>query len=186
MELYIKNMVCNRCKMVVQNELEKLGLHPISVQLGVVILSEHDIPEDKTLALSDALQKFGFEVLLDRKLQQVEQIKTAIIELVHYESTPLNVNLSTYLSDKLNVNYATLSAIFSETVGLTIERYFIEQKIEKTKELLTYGEKTLSEIAYQLNYSSVAHLSAQFKKIAGVTPSAYKVQHQQRRTIDEV
>ncbi len=187
MELYIKNMVCNRCKMVVQTELTKLGLHPISVQLGVVELAENTIEATKQMELEQTLQRFGFEVLLDKKRQIVEQIKTAIIELVHYTTEALKVNLSIYLSEKLAVSYASLSATFSEVEGVTIEKYFIQQKIEKAKELLTYGEISLSEIAYLLNYSSVAHLSAQFKKISGETPSSYKIaHHQNRKTIDEV
>lgn len=187
MELYIKNMVCNRCKMVVQTELEKLGLHPISVQLGVVNISEKAIDQSKYLELSSTLQRFGFELLLDKNKQLVEQIKTAIIELVHYATAVLSVNLSTYLSEKLNLGYANLSATFSEMEGVTIERYFIQQKIEKVKELLSYGEKTLSEIAYLLDYSSVAHLSAQFKKITGETTSTYKLAHlQNRKAIDQI
>lgn len=173
--------------MVVQTELEKLGLHPISVQLGSVELAENTINAIKYEELIAALEQFGFELLLDKKRQQVEQIKIAIIELVHYATAALNVNLSVYLSEKLNLGYANLSATFSETEGVTIERYFIEQKIEKVKELLTYGEKSLSEIAYILNYSSVAHLSAQFRKVSGETTSTYKAAHlQKRKTIDEV
>lgn len=187
MELYIKNMVCNRCKMVVQTELTKLGLHPISVQLGIVELTENSIAESKYQELAQMLQRFGFELLLDKKKQVIEQIKTTIIDLVHYTTDPLNVNLSTYLSEKLALSYANLSATFSEIEGVTIEKYFIQQKIEKVKELLTYDEKSLSEIAYLLDYSSVAHLSAQFKKISGETPSSYKLaHHQKRKTIDEV
>jgi len=172
--------------MVVQSELTKLGLHPISVELGRVELSEDTLNDVERSALKDVLERFGFELLVDRKRQQVEQVKTTIIELVHYNTTAINVNLSAYLSEKLNLNYATLSATFSELEGVTIERYFIEQKVEKAKELLTYGEKSLSEIAYALDYSSVAHLSAQFKKITGETPTHYKMHYQRRKTIDEV
>ena len=187
MQLYIKNMVCNRCKMVVQAELIKLGLHPILVQLGRVEISEKMIESLKYLELAQVLQQFGFELLLDRKKQTVEQIKTAIIELVHYTTVALKVNLSIYLIEKLALGYANLSATFSDMEGVTIERYFIQQKIEKVKELLTYDEKSLSEIAYLLDYSSVAHLSTQFKKITGETPSSYKLAHFQiRKTIDEV
>ncbi|RYG21744.1 MAG: AraC family transcriptional regulator [Chitinophagaceae bacterium] len=186
MELYIKNMVCNRCKMVVQGELLKLGLHPIAVDLGRVELAEKTLTNVEQDKLVEVLERFGFELLVDKKRQQSEQIKTTIIELVHYKTTAINVNLSTYLSEKLQVSYSTLSATFSEMEGVTIERYFIEQKIEKAKELLTYGEKSLSEIAYTLGYSSVAHLSAQFKKVAGETPTYYRTHYQNRRTIDEV
>ena len=186
MELYIKNMVCNRCKMVVQTELAKLGLHPVSVQLGVVVLAESTIDLFKQKEIADSLQSFGFEILLDKKRQVVEQVKTVIIELVHH-SEALKVNLSIFLSEKLGLSYASLSTTFSEMEGVTIEKYFIQQKIEKAKELLTYGEISLSEIAYLLNYSSVAHLSTQFKKISGETPSSYKLAHHHgRKTIDEV
>jgi YesN/AraC family two-component response regulator len=179
-------MVCNRCKMVVREELIKLGLHPVSVELGKVQLEKELLSDVEHNTVAMMLQRFGFELLIDKKRQQVEQVKTTIIELVHYKTTSINVNVSTYLSEKLNFSYSTLSATFSELEGLTIERYFIEQKIEKAKELLTYGEKSLSEIAHTLGYSSVAHLSAQFKKIAGETPTHYKTYYRVRKTIDEV
>ncbi|MFD0940378.1 helix-turn-helix domain-containing protein [Pedobacter boryungensis] len=187
MKLYIKNMVCNRCKMVVKTEFEKLGFNPISVQLGEVELVQDQLSNAQNETIKGALSKFGFELLLDKKKQLIEQIKTAIIELVHYQNEPLKSNLSDYLSKKLNAEYAYLSAIFSEMEQNTIEKYFIQQKIEKAKELLTYGEHSLSEIAFQLNYSSVAHLSAQFKKISGQTPSQYKQNHDLgRKTLDEI
>jgi AraC-like DNA-binding protein len=187
MRLYIKNMVCNRCKMVVKAELTNLGLNPICVQLGEVEIAEENLSEVKIKAINLALSKFGFERLTDQKKQIVEQIKTTIIELVHYPTVPIKINLSAYLSEKLNIAYPSLSATFSETEGYTIEHYFIQQKIEKVKELLTYGEKTLSEIAYILSYSSVAHLSAQFKKISGETPSDYKKSNNlDRKSLDEV
>lgn len=187
MQLYIKNMVCNRCKMVVQAELEQLGLNPVNVQLGEVELSQECLTDEQTTAIASALGRFGFELLSDKKKQMVEQIKTAIIEHVHYATEPLKVNFSDYLSQKLGIEYGTLSAVFSETERNTIEKYIIQQKIEKVKELLTYGESSLSEIAYLLNYSSVAHLSTQFKKISGQTPSAYKQsQTATRKTLDEI
>ena len=186
MNLHIKNMVCNRCKMVVKAELENLGFNPISVELGEVLLSENISVDDK-LKIAEKLNHFGFELLEDRKTQIAEQIKTAIINLVHYSKEPLKINLSTYLSHQINQDYNQLSAIFSEVENQTIEKYFIAQKIEKAKEMLTYGELTLSEIAYQLNYSSVAHLSAQFKKVTDLTPSAYKKQtFDKRKTLDEI
>ncbi|RDC56834.1 AraC family transcriptional regulator [Pedobacter chinensis] len=186
MNLHIKNMVCNRCKMVVKAELEKLGFNPVSVELGKVLLTETISADDK-ITIGRSLKSFGFELLEDKKTQIAEQIKTAIINLVHYTDEPLKINLSSYLSEKLNLEYAQLSAVFSEVENQTIEKYFIAQKIEKAKEMLTYGELTLSEIAYQLNYSSVAHLSAQFKKVAGLTPSNYKAQSKDsRKTLDEI
>jgi len=186
MNLHIKNMVCNRCKMVVEAELEKLGFNPVLVELGEVSLAENISVNDK-IKIAEKLNQFGFELLEDRKTQIAEQIKTSIINLVHYTKEPLKVNLSAYLSEQINLEYTHLSTIFSEVENQTIEKYFIAQKIEKAKEMLTYGELTLSEIAYQLNYSSVAHLSAQFKKVTGSTPSVFKLEKLERRkTLDEI
>lgn len=186
MNLLIKNMVCNRCKMVVKAELEKLGLNPISVELGEVVLAGQ-ITADEKVKIGESLKPFGFELLEDKKTQTAEQIKTAIINLVHYSKVPLKINLSAYLSEQLKLEYPQLSLIFSEVEKQTIEKYFIAQKIEKAKEMLTYGELTLSEIAYQLNYSSVAHLSTQFKKVTSLTPSAYKAKTtSERKTLDEI
>lgn len=186
MNLHIKNMVCNRCKMVVKAELEKLGFNPVSVELGTVSIKENISPDDK-IKISNQLKSFGFELLEDKKTQIAEQIKTSIINLVHYSKEPLKINLSAYLSEQINLEYPQLSSIFSEVENQTIEKYFIAQKIEKAKEMLTYGELTLSEIAYQLNYSSVAHLSAQFKKVSALTPSAYKAEtSDKRKTLDEI
>lgn len=186
MELHIKNMVCNRCKMVVKAELEKLGFNPIRVELGEVVLPEN-ISQEEKIKIEKHLSLFGFALLEDKKTQIAEQIKTSIINLVHYLKDPLKINLSTYLSEELHLEYPYLSSIFSEVEDQTIEKYFIAQKIEKAKEMLTYGELTLSEIAFQLNYSSVAHLSAQFKKVTGTTPSAYKsVTSDKRKTLDEI
>lgn len=187
MQLYIKNMVCNRCKMVVKAELEQLGFNPVDVLLGEVELPQKSLTDEQTAAIAHALAKFGFELLADKKKQMVEQVKTAIIEQVHYAIEPLKVNFSDYLSQKLGMEYGTLSSVFSEKEQNTIEKYIIQQKIEKVKELLTYGENSLSEIAYLLNYSSVAHLSTQFKKISGQTPSVYKQSHNAtRKTLDEI
>ncbi|WP_231458660.1 MULTISPECIES: AraC family transcriptional regulator [unclassified Pedobacter] len=172
--------------MVVKAEFEKLGFNPISVELGRVSIKE-SISADAKKKLSERLDLFGFELLEDKKTQISEQTKTAIINLVHYAKEPLKINLSSYLSERLNTEYAHLSAIFSEVENQTIEKYFITQKIERVKEMLTYNELTLSEIAYQLNYSSVAHLSAQFKKVTDLTPSAYKNQtSDKRKTLDEI
>ena len=156
------------------------------VELGEVTLAEDITTEDK-IKISGQLTHFGFELLEDKKTQIAEQVKTAIINLVHYTKEPLKINLSAYLSEQLKQEYTNLSSIFSEVENQTIEKYFIAQKIEKAKEMLTYGELTLSEIAYQLNYSSVAHLSAQFKKVTGITPSVYKAAStDSRKTLDEV
>jgi len=186
MKLYIKNMVCDRCKMVVKAELEKLGLNPVDVELGEVEVGK-EIDQEELNRVSLSLAKFGFELLSDKRKQLSEQIKTAIIELVHYPVENLKVNLSTYLSGKFDQEYGVLSTVFSELENQTIEKYFIRQKIERVKELLTYGEKSLSEIAYLLNYSSVAHLSAQFKKVSEQTPSQYKLTQQKaRKTLDTI
>ncbi len=177
-------MVCNRCIMVVKAELEKLGFMPLSVELGNVSFKEEISKDDRAL-INNQIKSYGFELLEDRKTQIAEQIKTTIINLVHYSAEPLKMNLSTYLSDQLNLEYSNLSAVFSEVEHQTIEKYFISQKIERVKEMITYGEFTLSEIAHQLNYSSIAHLSAQFKKVTGSNPSQYKY-GAGRKTLDEI
>lgn len=179
-------MVCNRCNMVVQSGLEKLGLNPLKVSLGEVEL-DRDLTDDEKQRLSDVLESLGFSLIDDKKSRLIEQIKTNIVELVHYDNNDLKINLSDYLSSKIHHDYNYISNIFSEVEGTTIEKYFIAQKIEKVKELLVYDELTLSEIAYQLNYSSVAHLSAQFKKITGLTPSHFKnIGMDRRKPLDKV
>lgn len=183
MKLHIKNMVCDRCIMAVKTELNKLGLNPIGIALGEVELAQ-TLTTAQSEALSNALNELGFEILGDKKQQLAEKVKALIITLVHTAETPLKVNLSTYLSNQLYLEYTSISNAFSEIEGTTIEKYYISQKIESAKELLTYNEKSLSEIAFLLNYSSVAHLSAQFKKVTGQTPSAYKTSAQQRNKLD--
>lgn len=184
--LYIKNMVCDRCKIVVKSELEKLGITPLRIDLGEVTLNTLLSDEQKSL-LKDKLDSLGFELINDKKSRLIEQIKTLIIELVHYNNNELKVNLSDYLSDKLNHDYNYISNLFSEIEGTTIEKYFIAQKIEKVKELLVYDELTLNEIAFQLNYSSTAHLSNQFKKVTGLTPSYFKsIKSNKRKPLDKV
>ena len=172
--------------MVVETELKKLGLNPVNVQLGEVILNENEIGSEAIEQLRTNLNLFGFELLTDKKEQQISLLKSAIIELVHY-SKGTKLNLSEYLSEKLDLDYPYLSALFSAQEGTTIEKYYLSQRIEKVKELLTYGEKSLSEIAYELNYSSVAHLSSQFKKVSGQTPSDYKNNiKSSRRVLDDI
>lgn len=178
-------MVCDRCKMAVEQVFSKLELNPANVVLGEVELKEENLPQLKYQELKQALEKLGFELLEDKRKTTVVQIKAAIVELAHYNKEPLKVNLSEYLSKKLATDYASLSNLFSVEENNTIEHYYIQQKIEKAKELLSYGELTLSEIAFQLNYSSVAHLSAQFKKETGITPSQFK-QHLKRNALDRV
>lgn len=186
MKLHIKNMVCDRCKMVVKAELEKLGYKPVSVELGEVVLEKEFSAEEKT-KIGENLQAVGFELIDDKKSRLIEKIKNRIIDLVHRQNSTLKINLSDYLSSRLNHDYNYMTNLFSEVEGTTIEKYFIAQKIEKVKELLVYDELTLSEIAWQLNYSSVAHLSSQFKKVTGLTPSHFKnIRAQKRKPLDKV
>lgn len=184
--LFIKNMVCNRCIMVVQNELDKLGLDVKSIRLGEVVLEQSPTAEEKK-QLEEALVPLGFEVIDDKKGRIIEQIKNVIIDLVHHQDNDTRTNLSDILSSKLHHDYNYLSNLFSDVEGTTIEKYFIAQKIEKVKELLVYDELSLSEIAFRLNYSSTAYLSNQFKKVTGLTPSHFKqIREEKRKPLDEV
>lgn len=186
MKLYIKNMVCNRCIMVVKSELEKFGYEPLNVTLGEVLL-KNELTVNEKKALNKHLKTFGFEITDDKKGRLIGQIKSSIIEIVHQQTTELKSNLSDYLSAKLHHDYTYLSNLFSEVEGTTIEKYFIAQKIEKVKELLVYDELSLSEIADQMHYSSVAYLSNQFKKVTGLTPTYFKnVKEAKRKPLDEV
>jgi AraC-like DNA-binding protein len=177
-------MVCSRCKLAVKSELEKLGLHPIAVELGEVELQEA-ITENQKKVLIKQLQISGFEWIDDNKSKVIEKIKTLIIDLVQNKNNELNTNLSNYLSTHLHQDYNTLSHLFSKVEGKTIEKYFINQKIEKVKELLTYDELSLSEIAYRMNYSSVAYLSNQFKKVTGFSPTYFKESKVRKRQLIE-
>jgi len=185
-KVFIKNMVCNRCIIVVQDEMKKLGLEIKNIKLGEVSL-EKDLTSAEKVALQGILVPLGFEVIDDKKSRIIEQIKNVIINLVHYEDNNLKTNLSDILSRKLNHDYNYLSNLFSEVESTTIEKYFIAQKVEKVKELLVYDELSLSEIALQLNYSSVAYLSNQFKKVTGLTPSHFKqIREDKRKPLDKV
>ena len=184
--IFIKNMVCDRCIMVVQNELEKLGLDAKNIKLGEVILSKEITSLEKE-NLSKTLEPLGFEVIDDKKGRIIEKIKNIIIDLVHHQDSDVKTNLSDVLSDKLHHDYNYLSNLFSEVEGTNIEKYFIAQKVEKVKELLVYDELSLSEIANRLNYSSVAYLSNQFKKVTGLTPSHFKqIKEDKRKPLDKV
>lgn len=175
MVLHIKNMVCNRCKMVVEQELAKLGFKAEHVALGEVILPEPDLSKEQLERIDQALQQVGFERIDDRKARLIESIKNKIIERVHHvDHIDRKFNWSDILADELHHDYNSLSNLFSSVEGITIEQYIIRQKIERAKELLFYDELNLSEIALKLGYSSVAHLSSQFKKITGLTPSELK------------
>ncbi|MGI8584011.1 MAG: helix-turn-helix domain-containing protein [Chitinophagaceae bacterium] len=180
MRLYIKNMVCSRCKMVVKDELIKFGVHPTAVELGEVSITEELNNKNKD-ELNKIFQSFGFELIDDRKSQLIEKIKNTIVELVHYSENQLETNFSEHISKKLHHDYNYLSNLFSEVEGTTIEKYLIAQKIERVKELLKYDELSLSEIADRLGYSSVAYLSNQFKKVTGLTPSYFKQPGENKR-----
>jgi AraC-like DNA-binding protein len=188
MQLFIKNMVCPRCIAAVESTLNDLGLHPLYVRLGEAHLATTPSPASLT-DLDQRLKKQGFELLDDTHYRQIEQIKTLIIQRIHYrkDNHPHVTQrpLSDYLSNHLHREYSQLSKLFSETEGITIEQYAILQRIEKVKELLTYNEMSLGQIADELNYSSIAHLSAQFKKVTGLTPTRFKAQGI-RRPLDDL
>ncbi|MBN2862491.1 MAG: helix-turn-helix transcriptional regulator [Bacteroidales bacterium] len=172
--------------MVVKSELEKLGLHDIIVNLGEAEIRE-EISAEQQESLRIALKKTGLELMDDKKTILVEKIKTTIIELVHYKNDQIKINLSDYLSEKLNYNYTYLANLFSEAKGITIEQFYLTHKIEKVKELLVYDELNLSEIAWKLHYSSVGHLSNQFKKMTGLTPTHFKnLKNKNRRTLGNI
>jgi len=173
-------MVCIRCKMIVTDELSKLGLHYTRVELGEAEIMEN-ITNEQRDKMKVALHKWGLELMDDKKSVLIEKIKNVVIESIHYEEEQLKNNFSTYLSEKLNYDYTYLSNLFSEVEGITIEHFVIIHKIERVKELLVYDELNLTEIAWKLHYSSVAHLSNQFKKITGLTPTHFKQLKQKRR-----
>ncbi|ACU04144.1 MULTISPECIES: helix-turn-helix domain-containing protein [Pedobacter] len=187
MLLYVKNMVCDRCIMIVRQQLENFGFKVKEISLGKIAI-EPEANEGQLQDIAAALGTLGFELMDKEKDQLVEQIKTQVIDLIHYsELNELQQSLSQEIADKLNKDYAYLSRQFSDAEGLTIEKYIIQQKIEKVKELLEYGELNLNEIAYKMGYSSSAHLSTQFKAITGLTPSKYKTATlNDRKSLDKV
>jgi len=178
-------MVSIRCKMIVKSELEKLGLHPTTVDLG-----EADVLEEMTAEQIEqfkvALLKAGLKLMDDKKAILIEKIKNVIVEMVHYADERPKTNFSDYLTEKLEYDYTYLANLFSEVTGITIEHFIIAHKIERVKELLIYDELNLTQISYLLNYSSVAHLSNQFKKITGLTPTFFKKLKQKRTTLEDV
>lgn len=177
-------MVCSRCIMVVKQELLNLKMQPAIVNMGEVELQK-PISEKQLLQLNERLKKVGFELLNNQKQKQIEKIKNLLIKKVQSGDLEEHFSLSTVLSKALNKEYSYISRLFSEVEGITIEQFFILQKIEKVKEWLVYGELNLSEISYRLGYSSVSHLSAQFKKITGLTPSHFKqLGFQHRKSLD--
>jgi AraC-like DNA-binding protein len=174
-------MVSNRCKMAVKEELKKLGLHYIVVDLGEVEIMEN-ISMDKRTLLKANLLRSGLELMDDKKAMLIEKIKTVIIEMVHHSDEIIKINFSDYLSEKMKHDYTYLSNLFSEVQGTTIEQYIISHKIERIKELIIYGEHNITEIAWKMGYSSVAHLSSQFKKVTGLSPSHFKQLKDKRRS----
>jgi AraC-like DNA-binding protein len=174
-------MVSNRCKMVVKEELKKLGLHFIVVDLGEVEIME-DMSVSQQAQLKLALLNSGLELMDDKRAVLIERVKNVIIEMIHFTDELPKVNYSDFLSEKLNYDYTYLSNLFSEVKGITIQQFIIINKIERAKELLLYDELSLTEISYKLHYSSVAHLSNQFKKVTGLTPSHYKRMKDKKRS----
>lgn len=179
-------MVSNRCKMVVKNELKRLGLHFTTIELGVVEVMEDITPEQRE-HIKASLHRSGLELIEDKRAILIDKIQNVIIEMVHYDNELPKTNFSDYLSEKLDHDYTYLANLFSETKGITIEHYIILHKIERVKELIVYNELNLSEIAWKLHYSSVAHLSYQFKKVTGLTPSFFKsLKLKKRNTLENV
>lgn len=185
MNLYIKNMVCDRCIFAVEEILKEIHIKPVTVRLGMVILNE-ELSKEKEHIFSDKLEKLGFELISDSNQKLIEKIKSLLISQIREHTAP-SITYSEFLSHKLSKDYSYLSKLFSSSEGITIEHYIILQKIETVKELLSYDELNLSEISYKLGYSSVAHLSAQFKKVTGLTPSQFKAQKiKTRKSIDKI
>ena len=188
MKILIKNMVCDRCNLAIKDVLADLNLTARSVQLGEVDMGEAKLDGEQLDQFREKIEALGFELINDKKTRLIENIKKAVITLVQSPEPAEKVKLSEYLSSCLFHDYTHLSNLFSTVEGVTIEQYFINQKIEKTRELLVYDEFTLTEIADRLGYSSVAHLSRQFKKVTGMTPSQFKQLRdgRQRKALDKI
>lgn len=179
-------MVSNRCKIAVRDELKKLGLHFIMVDLGVVEIMENINSEKKQLLKTNLLDA-GFELMDDKRAILIEKIKNIIIDMVHHTEEAIKINFSDFLSEKLNHNYTYLANLFSEVQGTTIEHFIISHKVERIKELIIYGEHNITEIAWKMGYSSVAHLSTQFKKVTGLSPTHFKqLKDKRRNPIEEI
>jgi AraC family transcriptional regulator len=186
MELFVKNMVCDRCILMVKQRLDALSIDYSKVELGEITVNKA-LTEDQSLTLRDELQRLGFELLDDRKASLVSKIKSYIIKFIHSDTELINKKLSILLAEKVGADYNYLSALFSSIEGITIEKYVILQRIERVKELLEYNELSLGEIADKLSYSSVQHLSQQFKKVTGLTPSQFKKSKEAgRKPLDQV
>ncbi len=187
MILYIKNMVCNRCVAAVQAIFEEVGLHATRITLGEVEVDGDALPSAVLQALNERLQHTGFELIDDRKGRIIERIKNLVVTFVHHADDTHRQKYSEVITAHLHYDYSYLSKLFSEVEGITIEQYIIHQKVEKVKEYLVYDELTLSEIADKMGYSSVAHLSAQFRKVTGFAPSQLKRSRSYgRKPLDEV
>lgn len=179
-------MVSNRCKLAVKEEIRKLGLHFIMVELGEVEVME-DLTSEQLQSLKEGLHASGLELMDNKRAILIEKIKHIIIEMIHYEDVLIKTNFSDFLSNKLHYNYTYLANLFSEIQGSTIEQYIIAHKVERIKELIIYDELTITEIAWKMNYSSVAHLSNQFKKVTGLSPSHFKnLKNKRRSTIEDI
>ncbi len=186
-KLMIKNMVCDRCITAVKTVLQEMELQVVHIDLGTVLLREKSLSPERVQEVARRLEQLGFALIEDRKAQIAEAIKVALIGLIHHRNDEGKVKYSEYLTQLLQLDYPYLSKTFSEQEGTTIEQYTIQQKIEKVKEWISYGEWSLSEIAWRLNYSSTAALSSQFKKVTGMTPSAYRERgRNERKTLDKV
>ena len=181
MKLYVKYMVSIRCKMVVKEALRAMGLHFVVVDLGEIEVME-DLTDEQRRKLKTTLLKVGLELMDDKKAMMIERIKNVIIEMVHYPDVYIKVNFSNYLSEKLSYDYTYLANLFSEVQGTTIEQFIISHKVERIKELIIYGEWNITEIAHRMNYSNLAHLSSQFKKVTGLSPSHFKKLKDKRRS----
>lgn len=184
--LNIKNMVCDRCKMAVTDVLKATGLEPVDVELGVAKINGN-ITKEQRDKIKEKLEAIGFELLDDKRSNTIERIKGCVINLVHYNDNRSKTNLSDYISSELRQDYSALSKLFSEVEGKTIEKYYIEQRIERVKELIRYDELSLSQIAVKMNYSSTAYLSSQFKSVTGMTPSQFKsMKTNLRKELDKI
>ena len=182
-KIYIKNMVCDRCKLAVKNELDKAGIKYQSIELGEVVLNNQP-PEKSIQQFQNAIEKIGFEIIEDKNSRLISKVKSLTLEFI--KKRP-DSNFSEFLTENLHKDYSSISALFSAVEGITIEKYLILQRIERVKELLVYDEQSLSQVADDLGYSSVNHLSAQFKKITGLTPSHFKkIKTVKRQSLDQV
>ncbi len=178
-------MVCDRCIMAVQSLLERHNLDIVCVKLGEATFAQ-DLPEALLQTIAEELQALGFELIDDRRHRLAEQVRIAIIELAHYSDGRQRTNLSDYIANKLGMDYDAAAELFSAIHGTTVEQFYIAQKIERVKELLIYDELSLNEIAYRMGYSSAAHLSSQFKRVTGMTPTYFRQNHHNRRPIDKI